>query len=56
MAISFLLSIILNYISNILKIYTVKKIKIELKNLICRKIISFSDQEYNSYKKGELIS
>ncbi len=55
-AISFLLSIISNYISNILKIYTVKKIKIELKNLICRKIISFSDQEYNSYKKGELIS
>ncbi|QBQ08066.1 ABC transporter ATP-binding protein [Spiroplasma gladiatoris] len=54
--VSFIISILLNYISDLIKVKAIYKIKVSLKDLISKKINSLNDIEFQKYKKGDYIS
>ncbi|QEH62362.1 ABC transporter ATP-binding protein [Spiroplasma chinense] len=53
---SFIISFFTHYIASLVQVVTTKKLTIELKMLICAKINSLTDKEYDEYKKGDFIS
>ncbi|AOG60842.1 ABC transporter ATP-binding protein [Spiroplasma helicoides] len=53
---SFIIAIFFHYFSQLVIVYTTKKLNIKLKMFIAAKINSLSDQEFIKYKKGDFIS
>ncbi|AKU80187.1 ATP-binding cassette domain-containing protein [Spiroplasma turonicum] len=53
---AFIIGIVFYYFSELMKVFTVKKLNLQLKKIIVNKINNLSDKEYAEYKKGELLS
>lgn len=55
-SVAFIIALIFRFLADLVKVSVTKKFNIYLKQIICSKITSLNDQEYEEFKKGDLIS